>query len=250
MRILIIEDEFWNYRELSQQIKSIDESIIIDGPVSTVHEVSKTIQECEMPYDAIFADICLADGTVFDAFPQNMPSIPVVFVTAYEEYAIKAFDYNGIAYLLKPVTEQSLRDVLHKITGGYLFKLQFSWLKGLLSSKDNCYRENFMIAHQDYCEMISIDAVNHIVSENSTTYLVLNSGKKVLIDHSLYELENELNPRLFFRVNRQCIVHRSHVKRLFNGFQGKSQLELDLSEEIRIDVSRERSILLKQWMDM
>lgn len=250
MRVLIIEDEYLNYKELSFLLKRIDSSIIIDGPISTLVELDEVFRKGNSQYDVILSDICLADGDVFSAFSKIILDVPVIFTTAYDEYAIKAFDFNGIAYLLKPVSEKALRNALSRASGQIFNERQLAMLKNIFFSKRDSYRENFMVSHADFCEIVSIKEVNHIFSENGITYLVLNSGKRVVVNHTLYELETELNPKDFFRANRQYIVKKGHIKRLYNCFNRKTQLQLDIDDDMRIEVSREKTIQLKTWMDI
>lgn len=248
MKIIIIEDETLNYLELRNILTEIDPQIVVSQQLATILDTRSyllTDGDC----DLIFADIRLGDGLVFDALADVVGTTPVVFTTAYDEYAIRAFDFNGIAYLLKPIKKEDVEHALlsarkHWDSSESIRQLLISMQRGV-----NVFRQHFLVSHADYSEVISTCNISHIMTENDITRLFLTNGHSVAVCHSLDELCQQLDPSVFFRANRQYIVHIDHIKRLHNWFKGKTILQIDCYPDLRIEVSKERTSKLKQWLD-
>lgn len=248
MKIAIAEDELLNYTELRNILIEIDPQVVISQQLPTISETRRYLLS-NNDIDVIFADIRLGDGLVFEALSDVIENTPVVFTTAYDEYAIRAFNYNGIAYLLKPIEK---KDVCRALITARKWGMSSGSAKQLFLSMQQgakVYRQRFLVSHPDYCEVIDVERISHIMSENGITRLFLTDGHSVVVSYSLDDLCNQLDPSEFFRANRQYIVNIGHVKRLNNWFKGKTRLKVDCYPDLNIEVSKERTSKLKKWLD-
>lgn len=248
MKAVIIEDEILNYREICRILRDIDPQMIISPQLATIGDVRSYLLTHD-DSDIILADIRIGDGLVFEALADAVGEVAVIFTTAYDEYAIRAFDYNGIAYLLKPIRKEDLERALLNVRKRRASSNRYRQLLLDMRQGTGIFRKHFLASHADYYDVIGTDKISHIMSENNITRLHLIDGHSVVVDHSLNELEQQLDPAEFFRANRQCIVHIDHVKRLHNWFKGKTQLQVDCYPDLCIEISKERTSKLKQWLD-
>lgn len=258
MKALIIEDEFRNYNRLRRMLTALDATMTIEGPLESVCETREWLASHGGPLapDIIFADIRLSDGISFDALDNVDEHSKLVFTTAYDEYALRAFQYNGLAYLMKPIEEGELRQTLHRIKameaqGGQMAPD----VQGLqevireMRADSYQYRERFLIPYKDGFEIVCTSDVSYICTAFKDTRVYLPSGKFYSLNMSLDELEHQLNPRRFFRVNRQFIVNVNSVASLKTFFGGKLRVQLRGFEGVEVMCSRERAPQLKEWLN-
>jgi two-component system, LytTR family, response regulator LytT len=255
MKVLIIEDEQPAARQLIKLLQKHDAAITIIEVIDSVEASIKWLQTFPMP-DAIFMDIQIADGLSFDIFNHVNVTCPVVFTTAFDQYAIKAFKVNAMDYLLKPIDEDELQPVLRKIRNRISDSLnqsppQYSvdFLKNLLGNIGNpSYKERFLVKiGQNYASFEAAD-IAYFFSEDGITQFYLFQHKKYLIDHPLDELELQLNPKHFFRINRKLIVHAPAIQKISPHFNGRLKLELTPPYQEDIFVARERVNDFKTWL--
>lgn len=246
MNVVIIEDETLNYKELCRILTDIDRQIVVSTQLASISDARSYLLN-HFDFDLIFADIRLSDGLVFEALADI--DKPVIFTTAYDEYAIRAFEYNGIAYLLKPIQRDELEKSLKTFRKRQSFPSDLKQILTYMRQGENLYRQHFLVHHANYSEVVNIGQISHIATENNITSLFLIDGRSVVVNHTLDELCSQLDPKVFFRANRQYIVHIEHVKRIHNWFNGKTRLQVDCYPELRIDISKERTSKLKQWLD-
>jgi DNA-binding LytR/AlgR family response regulator len=168
-----------------------DSNII--GPMTSVKSCSKFFQDNREPLHLIITDVNLEDGIAFTALDEAPPEVPIIFTTSHEEYALRAFDYNSIAYLIKPINEANLRKAIRKAIG-------MSW------------RERFIVNTFKGEKVISVDDVRYFVSENKVTYIVLHNGTSFNTDLTLTVIASQLNPQRFMRVHRSFIVALAHIR--------------------------------------
>lgn len=259
MRVLIIEDEFRNYNRLRKMLLEYDETMVIEGPIESVADARQWLMahQADSAPDIVFSDIRLNDGLSFDALDAIAPSSYLVFTTAYDQYALRAFQYNGLAYLMKPIEEEELRHTIERIKAFHFQQVpkqpfEMQGLKDLISQMrtDNYkYRERFLVPYKDGFEVVNVKDVCFICTEFKDTRLYLKNGKFFSISIPLEEAERQLNPRLFFRVNRQFIVSIDSVSGLKNYFGGKLRVYLYNYKDIEVTCSRERASLLKEWLN-
>lgn len=250
MKILILEDEQHIAMRLVKLLNEIDRTFVVEGPMATISEAVKFFQSGRTT-ELILADIRLADGLSFEALRQAPPSVPVIFTTAYDEYAIQAFKFNSIDYLLKPIDIGELKEAISKATraernhtGGNLRQLFDALLK------NQCrYRERFLLPYRDGYKTVRVADINHIEMENKVVHLRLCNGTTEVVGISMDELEHQLNPDHFFRANRQYIINVESVLFLGNYFGGKLIVRLKGYPKTEIQVSKEKAQRLKEWMD-
>ncbi|MDX2191280.1 MAG: LytTR family DNA-binding domain-containing protein [Bacteroidota bacterium] len=250
MNILIIEDETPAARRLEKLIKEIDASIHILAKLDSI-ETAVTWFKNNVQPDLAFMDIELADGQSFEIFNQVHITCPVIFATAYDEYALKAFEVNSIDYLLKPIEEQALNRALNKFK---LLKYQTGivdiqkLLNSLQHPVTNNYKKRFLIKMGDKYLHIDTSSIAYFISEDKLSFIITNEGKKYVIDGTLDFMETQLDPSDFFRLNRQLIANISNIKSVFAHFNGKLKITLQPEYHEEVFVSREKAGDFKKWM--
>jgi len=223
MNVIIIEDEKPSARRLQRMLKSLD--IDAETMLHSVEESVDWFQNNEHP-DLIFLDIQLSDGLSFEIFETIDISSAVIFTTAYDEYALKAFKLNSIDYLLKPIDEDELKTAVEKYKlrspKKQSVSLDFNDIKQLLINPiEREYKKRFSVKIGQHLKLINIEDIECIYSENKGTYAYTNDGRNYLLDATLDQLENELEPDIFFRVSRKFYVNiqlklMSYIKMHYN----------------------------------
>lgn len=238
MNILILEDEIYNFHLLRHMLEEMGENYCVTGPVASVKYAIDYLQ-MHKDIDIIIADIQLNDGLSFDALKYAPENVPVIFTTAYDQHALKAFEYNSLSYLLKPIDEDELREALRKA-------------KRLGEGAANAlkvYRKRFIVKTGLGERVILLDSVRYILSENKTTYIKLLDGSSYPIDISLETVATQLDPRQFMRVNRKYIVPLINVSGTLTLMGGKEQLLLKGNDYPEIIVSRDRKNKVNSWLE-
>jgi DNA-binding LytR/AlgR family response regulator len=250
MNILIVENEKPAADKLVRLLMKIDKSITVLGVSETVEETINRLQENPQP-DLILMDIQLDDGQCFEIFDTAKVDIPVIFTTAYDEYTLKAFKVNSIDYLLKPIEEELLRSALAKFKKLYSDKDPFKRdFKQLLYEFRNQYKSRFLIKIGEKYRSVPVGEISHFHINERSVFLNDNQGKDYGIDYSLDQLQNMLDPRKFFRINRECIVNLEAIS-LMHSFSS-SRLQLTLKDKEKSDlfvVSRDKVTEFKRWID-
>lgn len=257
MKTLIIEDEFRNYNRLRKMLLAYDPTMTIEGPLESVAETRSWLiaHQGELAPDLVLADIRLADGLSFDALDTIDEESMLVFTTAYDEYALQAFHYNGLAYLMKPIEEDELRQTLDRI--GRLrssTRPAASGMKQLMKQmqgEGGCYRQRFLVPYKDGFEVVNVSNIAFICTEYKDTriYLLGNNRHIFSLSMTLDEIERQLNPHHFFRVNRQYIVNLSAVAGLKTYFGGKLRVRIVDHDEVEVMCSRDKAAALKDWLN-
>lgn len=246
---VIIEDEIPAARLLHSMIKNIRSEwniAIIDG---NIENAVKWFSENPHP-DIIFLDIQLSDGNSFVFIDRAKPQSTIIFTTAYDEYAVKAFSVNSIDYLLKPIKRERLEDAIIKYetltskNGNYL-----DVIKECLMPKEKRYRTRFLVSGIDKLWTLEVDDISYFYSENKITYGVTFSGVEHTIDISLDRLTEQLNPDSFFRANRQTIISVKSIKKIEPYFNGKIIVLVSPASKEKIVVSREKMTQFKIWLN-
>ncbi len=255
MKILIVEDEELAAKRLAQLVLEIEPEAEIHGPIDTVSATVKLLK-LKPVYDLILLDIQLADGKSFSIFDQYEVITPVVFTTAYDEYALQAFELNSIDYLLKPVNREKLRSSLekfHKLKEYYsegnpnnqLYKM----LRNLQQPGKVAFKDRFLINKGDAMIPIKVSEIACFYAEDKEVLLLTNDKKRYIIPHSIEELSSKLDPKLFFRVNRQYIISGDAIHKVHNYFNFKLKVEITTDPKLEIIVSRVKTAAFKAWMN-
>ncbi|MDR0264110.1 MAG: LytTR family DNA-binding domain-containing protein [Sphingobacterium sp.] len=247
--VLIIEDEKLNADRLKRLLKEIKPSILILDVLDNIADSISWFKNNELP-DLVMMDIRLSDGLSFEILETIKIDCPIIFTTAFDEYAVRAFKFNSIDYLLKPVEKTELENAVQKLDHRKDIQINQQPLQGLLDfiyPKD--FRLRFLIPFKDGYKTILVEDILYFYSEFKLTHAQLKCGTVEIVPQTLEELEQQLNPKIFFRANRQFIVHIDAIKRLHNHFNGKLKIEIKNNDEVEILVSREKAQLLKNWLD-
>ena len=251
MNVLIVEDEQPAARQLTKLLKQINVAINVVDTLDSVEATVAWLNTFEAP-DAIFLDIQIADGLSFDIFRQVKITSPVVFTTAFDQYAIKAFRVNAIDYLLKPIDTDELTTVVQKIRNATNREQNYTpdIFKDLIEqfSKPTHYRERFLVKTGQTFLPIEAGDVAYFFSEDSLTHLVTVQNKKHLLENTLDELEAVIHPQKFFRINRKIVVGFSAIQKISPHFNGRLKLELSPAYCEETFVARERVSDFKMWL--
>ena len=226
----------------------IDKTYEIEGPIDSVEDLKETL-ETSISYQLIISDIRIKGGTCFDAFEETKPKVPVIFITAYDEYALKAFQNNGIAYVQKPIELEELKEAIDKAMKIIAPQDEMKHLLSMLKDTKKKYRERFLVPCGDQFQIVNTYSINHLSIEDKGTIAYLEDGSSVSINESMNDLENELDPASFFRINRQCIINLDDIVNIEMTWNGKLKLQLRHFKNQVFEVSRERVTDLKNSLD-
>lgn len=246
--ILIIEDEKPNADRLQRLIRNIKPKAEIVGVLDSLADSIDWFNQHEKP-DVVMMDIRLSDGISFDLFEKVSINCPIIFTTAYDEYAVKAFKYHSIDYLLKPVEPDELNAAFEKLESLSVVHHEKS-MEGLLNYlKPKEFRNRFLLPYRDGYKSLQINEVLYFYSELKITRARLSNGTEEIVPQTLEELEPQLDPKLFFRANRQFIISIDAILHIHNYFNGKLKIDMKNNPDTEIIVSREKANSLKNWMD-
>ena len=256
MRILIIEDEQSSADRLRRMLES-EHKIV--GVCASNAEVREFFAD-EVDVDLILSDIQLGDGLSFESLKTVPESIPVIFTTAYDHYAVQAFRFNSIDYLLKPIDSEELHAALEKVNKSLtphptpLTSITstntIAQLLESVKSQTIRYRERFLIPHRaDEFLIIPVSDVSHITIRDGVVRLCTLAGRHHSLNMTLEEIENQLDPQRFMRVNRQFIISAADVQKLSTYFLGKMRIHMTAAPDEEIIVSKEKVATVKRWLD-
>ncbi len=249
MNCLIIEDEKVAAERLSGQIKNYDPSVEITGTVQSVKNAVKWLNSHIAP-DLIFMDIQLADGLSFEIFEQTIVKTPVIFTTAYDEYALKAFKVNSIDYLLKPIDQNELNQAIDKFKETNRPKeIPAQVFDNILHSLTKKYKNKFVIKVGEHIRVFMIDDVQCFYSMEKYSFLQNNEGRDYGINYSLDQLEDLLDPARFFRINRKFIVSFSAISDIISYSNSRLLVKLHTNNSDDLIVSREKVQDFKLWLE-
>ncbi len=251
MNVIIIEDEKPSARRLKRMLGNIN----IEAQVM-LHSVEESIdwfQKNTHP-DLIFLDIQLSDGLSFEIFESIDIQSAVIFTTAYDEYALQAFKLNSIDYLLKPIDDDDLVKAVSKFKERFpkqqAVTLDFNDIKNLLVNPiEREYKKRFSVKVGQHLKLINVDEIECVYSENKGTYVFTSEGRNYLLDTTLEQLENELEPHKFFRINRKFFVNIDAIKDMVSYTNSRLQIKLNTYKEQDVIVARERVKEFKDWLE-
>jgi DNA-binding LytR/AlgR family response regulator len=255
MKVLIIEDEPFAQQELLRLLKQTGRDIIPLAMIDTVEDSIDWIQKNPTP-DLVFLDIQLADGISFEIFNSVSLEAPVIFTTAYDEFAIRAFELNSIDYLLKPIKLEDLQRALEKLDKfrknvgpetGQVDEEQIRKVLEIMTGKE--YKSRFMVKLGDQIRAINVDQIAYFKAEDNVVFLTEKDGKRYIIDHTLDKLEGLIDPKNFFRLNRSFIAGIGSIKKVSKYFNSRLSIELEPPEGERVLVSRKKVPEFMAWLE-
>ncbi len=250
MKAIIVEDEEFASKRLSLLISELAPDLEIATVLSSVQEAKQWFSENPLP-DLIFLDIQLNDGYGFDILDDLEDHPPVIFTTAYNEFAIRGFKYNGLDYLLKPIVKADLKVALEKfeknITRSSAPQQNMQELKDLFRKE---FKHRFMVKVGNQFRSFNVADIAYFKSMDGMIFLHTHAAQTYPIEYTIDQLENILNPIQFFRVNRKFMVSVESVVEIHSYFNSRLLLKLLPKEEEQVIVSRERTTNFKKWLDM
>lgn len=247
MKVLIIEDELYAAEKLISMLNNIAPNLQIISTITNIKDAVKFLSQNTV--DLIFLDIQLEDGISFQIFEQFEINTPIIFTTAYDEYAIKAFDLNSISYLLKPIKKEKLENAVKKYRNSQINSININEIKNLLHKKE--YKSRFIINVGMKIKSIKSEEIAYFFAHEKFVYLMTFEGDKYDIDKTLETLSNDLDPKKFFKINRKFIVNISSIRQMYS--LSRSRIKLELKPEVPFGieaiVSIDNSNNFKEWLD-
>jgi DNA-binding LytR/AlgR family response regulator len=248
--ILIIEDEEPAANRLKKLLTELEPRAVILDSIESISSGILWFNKNPSP-DIIFSDIQLSDGLSFEIFRHVAVNCPVVFTTAYDQYAIEAFKVNSIDYLLKPIKKEDLVIALNKYRR--LNKAEkhqspdiHKMLEFLTANKN--YKTRFIVRYGEHIRTVKTEDAAYFCTEDKINFLVTNEGRRYTIDYNLDSLETLLDPKIFFRINRQYIISIHAIKEMFSYSKSRVLIKLNPPAKNETIVSTERSGEFKQWL--
>jgi DNA-binding LytR/AlgR family response regulator len=250
MQVLIIEDETPAANRLAKLLHAIHDEMDVVAHLDSVEAAVRFLQPSPA-VDLIFMDIQLADGLSFDIFQQTKVNAPVIFTTAFDQYTLKAFKVNSIDYLLKPIDEKELQQAVDKYRRLYPKpdnQVSERILKLVTEMNTIRYKERLLIKRGQQLSYLKTGSAAYCYAEGKLCYAVDFSNNKYLLENNLSQLEEQLDPGRFYRINRNLVVNIEAVKKVHTWLGGRLKLELSLSANAETVVSRERVNGFKEWL--
>lgn len=248
MKVIIIEDELLSAEHLQFLLERIDSSIEVLARFESV-KMSVEAFQSGLVADVLFVDIHLADGLSFEIFNKIAIDIPVIFTTAFDEYAIQAFQVNSIDYLLKPIDKSELTKSLEKLHKRNSQQVN-DMMKNLVTlTKANNHKSRFMVKLGDTIVSIKSEEIHHFKAEDGLVLLVHHSGKRYPVDYTMDQLEAILDSSAFFRINRKVFLHIESVQKVGSFFNSRLKVTTSFIDDDDSIVSRERVVKFKEWLD-
>ncbi len=249
--VLIIEDEEAAYQRLQKMIAEALPGAGILSPVVSIRSAIDWFSANAAP-DLIFLDVHLADGHSFEIFKKvNVPS-PVIFTTAYDQYALEAFKLNSIDYLLKPIKKDELKRAVDKFLHFSVSSnaaIDIKRLLSVLQLQPSNYKQRFVVKYGEHIKTIETSDSAYFYTENKANFLVTKENKRYAIDYNLDQLELLIDPKKFFRINRQFIIGFHSITEMFSYSKSRVLIKLNPPSKLETIVSSERSASFKLWLD-
>lgn len=252
MKVIVFEDEKLASERLIELIQDLRPDAQVVASLKSVEAALLWLENNQEP-DLVVSDIQLLDGSSFEIFDQHPIQCPVIFTTAYNEYAIKAFEVNSVDYLLKPIQKEKLSLALDKYDARKASTsanaLDIDKIREAIQGTNVQYKSRFLVKYGQRIKAIPVEQIAYFFSQDKLTYLMGFDGKKLPLDQTLEELEGVLDPKNYFRVNRKFIVHFDAVSDIHPYFKGRVKIEVQPESSEEIVISSEKTPIFKQWLD-
>jgi DNA-binding LytR/AlgR family response regulator len=253
MKVLIVEDEKAAVRRLKNLLEEMVPLLEVAGITDTIKTTVSWLRHHNVP-DLAFFDIQLADGISFEVFDQIDPGCPVIFTTAYDQYALRAFEVNSIDYLLKPIDREKLDRAIRKyrkLTGtrksGTIDPDTLKEVREMI--RKSGYKERFVVKYGEHLRSIPTGEISFFKSELKASFLITQENRKFLVDHSLDQLENMIDPARFFRINRKYIIQFDSIQDIIAYSNSRLRLILKTVDDPDMIVSREKVGEFRSWLE-
>jgi two-component system, LytTR family, response regulator LytT len=253
MNVLILEDEILSAQRAKTLLHEHDPTISVVETIDSVEDATDWLSRNPEP-DLMLVDIHLSDGLSFDLFKKVQIKSPVIFTTAYDQYAIQAFKMNSIDYLLKPLDKAELGFALNKFNAlsqerKSLLTSDIQRIMQTFQASNKKYKNRFLVKFGDNIQFKNTDEIAYIFADDKITYLVSIEGRRFIIDYKLEQLEDLLDPQFFFRLNRKFIIRIDAVQKIKTLINSRLQVFLKPNFEQDIFVSKDKMSEFKTWLD-
>jgi len=248
IKVLIVEDEMLAAQRLSKLLKEAEPDVQIEQICDSIESTVKYLTRNQAP-DLMMLDIQLGDGISFDIFKTINLTCPVIFTTAYDEYAIKAFELNSIDYLLKPIRPEALIKSINKFKKLSHSSIDRQLLTTLLDKEQRNYKQRFLVYAGENLISVKTTEIAYFYSIEKSTFLTTIHGRSYALEFSLDKLEETLNPLDFFRINRQFLISFSSIKKISIQSKSRIKLTIDPLPKDEILVSSARTHEFREWLD-
>lgn len=252
MRVVIIEDESKTAKELQRMLEHLDNSIQIEAILTSVSAGIKWLRTNAAP-ELIFSDIQLGDGLSFEIFREVKTETPVIFCTAFDEYAIKSFESNSIDYLLKPIEEDALTKSLEKyarlkehLVASTAYPRN---LNNVLTQMDPNYKQSILVHYRDKIIPVKVIDIQFIYASGGAVYIYLPNDKNYPVQYTIEQLETMLNPQQFFRANRQFIINRDAISNIEHYFNRKLYVAATCPTPEKIVIGKLKAQSFLKWIE-
>lgn len=247
MKVVIVEDEAIAARRMRRLLEDLDLEVV--AAIQSCKELKKHVQE-GIKVDLYFCDIHLSDGLVFEVLKENPLSAPIIFTTAYDQYAIQAFKQDSIDYLLKPIDEDELGAAITRFKKRQPETLQLSALTNLLSSQKSqkTCKTRWTVKVGDKIKLIPLEEILFFYSDSKVNFLYTTTGRSYPLDHTMQELQDQVSPEVFYRVNRGHLIKVTAIKELIAYSNSRLKVKIAEAPDHEIIVSREKVKDFKEWL--
>ena len=251
IKILILEDEEPAAKRLAKMITEIEPGTEVLASIDSVANGIEWLTNNKP--DLIFSDIQLSDGISFEIFKSTEPSCPVIFITAYDQYALDAFKTNSIDYLLKPVKKEELKTAISKfkkmLPAPSAPPIDIEKLLMAYGGQQSGYKKRFVVKYGEHIKTITTEEIAYFYTEDKINFLTTREGRRFTIDFNLDALDAMLDPKVFFRINRQFIISINSIGEMFSYSKSRVLIKLIPPSKHETIVSTERSSAFKTWLD-
>ncbi len=247
-KYIIIEDEEPAFNRLKKMIGEIDSQLVFLENLGSVKATVEWLQNNPQP-DLIFMDIQLSDGNSFEIFKQVKVSSPIIFITAFDQFALEAFKVNSVDYILKPIKKEELAASIEKFnTRKIPINFDFNQLLQMMQQPKTQYKERFAVKFGEHLRTIETNDIAYFYTENRVNFFVTFDTKRYVNDFNLDELEALLPPKSFFRINRQFIISIKSIAEMLTYSKSRVLVKLNPPSKLESLVSTERSSEFKSWL--
>ncbi len=250
MKVLILEDENMAAKRLTGLLQKLDAEIEVLDVLDSVKTGVKWLAENKA--DLLFFDIQLADGLSFEIFEQVEVKTPIIFTTAFDEYAIKAFKLNSVDYLLKPIDPSELENALNKFKAQHKENspaFNMAMIEQAMNMMAKKYKERFVVKIGEHIHTIKVEDAAYFFSQDKATFLQTKDKNRFIIDYTLEQVEQLIDPNRFFRINRKYLISLDAVKDIVTYSNSRLRLVLHQTDDMDVIVSREKVQDFKKWLD-
>lgn len=248
MKTLIIEDEINAYEYLLRLVNEVQPQCTIIDHIDSVQDAINWFHTHEMP-DLIFMDIQLSDGISFEIFNHIEVTSPIIFTTAYDQFAVQAFKVNSVDYLLKPINKEELKSAFTKLENSSSFQENTNAYQNIIQSLPRQKKNRCLVKKGNHFEFIAVDNILYINSDDSLTFLHTKNGHRHIYSKTIKDLIDSLDPNSFFQINRKQVVHINAIEKIHPFLNQRLKLEIKTGKETEFIVSRNRMSAFKHWVD-